>query len=193
MVAGAGAGALDPLGAALALGAALVYSAYILVSDGLAGAVRPLLLAALVCTGAAVSLDAWVGGCSASCARALSAAGWGWLACLAVVSTVARDRPVLRRAGARGPTTASILATVEPVVTVVLAFLAFGETLGPSQLAGGGWSSPRSSCSRCHGPRRAAHACPPPRRPAGLIAICCRGQSPRGRAVPWRRTSRPSL
>ena len=34
VVAGAGAGALDPLGAALGLGAAVVYSAYILVSDG---------------------------------------------------------------------------------------------------------------------------------------------------------------
>jgi drug/metabolite transporter (DMT)-like permease len=36
-----------------------------------------------------------------------------------------------------GPTTASILATVEPVVTVLLAFLVFGETLGAVQLAGG--------------------------------------------------------
>ena len=36
-----------------------------------------------------------------------------------------------------GPTTASILATVEPLVTVVLAFLVFGETLGPVQIAGG--------------------------------------------------------
>ena len=38
VVAGAGAGALDPLGVALGLGAAVVYSAYILVSDGVAGA-----------------------------------------------------------------------------------------------------------------------------------------------------------
>ena len=56
VVAGAGAGALDPLGAALGLTAATVYSAYILVSDGIAGRVPPLALAALVCTGAAVSL-----------------------------------------------------------------------------------------------------------------------------------------
>src|ERR687898_1572143 len=35
VVAGAGAGALDPLGAALGLGAAVVYSTYILVSDGI--------------------------------------------------------------------------------------------------------------------------------------------------------------
>ena len=36
-----------------------------------------------------------------------------------------------------GPTTASILSTVEPVVTVVLAFLVFGELLGSLQLIGG--------------------------------------------------------
>ena len=68
---------------------------------------------------------------------ALTAAGWGWLACLAVVSTVGAIS--LFFAGLRrvGPTTASILATVEPLVTVVLAFLVFGETLGAVQLAGG--------------------------------------------------------
>ena len=67
----------------------------------------------------------------------LTAAGWGWLACLALVSTVASIG--LFFAGLRrvGPTTASILATVEPLVTVVLAFLVFGETMGPVQLVGG--------------------------------------------------------
>ena len=36
-----------------------------------------------------------------------------------------------------GPTTASILSTLEPVVTVALAALVFGESLGAVQLAGG--------------------------------------------------------
>ena len=67
----------------------------------------------------------------------MTPAGWGWLACIAVVSTVAAIS--LFFAGLRrvGPTTASILATVEPLVTVLLAFLVFGETLGPVQLVGG--------------------------------------------------------
>ena len=138
VVAGAGAGALDPLGAALALGAALVYSAYILVSDGLAGSVAPRVLSALVCTGAAASLAAGSAVLGDLRPGALSAAGWGWLACLAVFSTVAAIGLFFAGLARVGPTTASILATVEPVVTVVLAFLAFGETLGPSQLAGGG-------------------------------------------------------
>jgi drug/metabolite transporter (DMT)-like permease len=67
----------------------------------------------------------------------LTAAGWGWLACLALVSTVASIS--LFFAGLRrvGPTTASILATVEPLVTVLLALLVLGETLGVLQAVGG--------------------------------------------------------
>jgi drug/metabolite transporter (DMT)-like permease len=37
-----------------------------------------------------------------------------------------------------GPTVASILSTAEPLVTVALAFVVFGESLGTVQLAGGG-------------------------------------------------------
>jgi drug/metabolite transporter (DMT)-like permease len=137
VVAGAGAGALDPLGAALGLGAAVVYSTYILVSEGVARRMRPTVLSALVSTGAAVSLIAGTTLLGQFRPDELTAAGWGWLACLAVVSTVAAIS--LFFAGLRrvGPTAASILATVEPLVTVLLAFLVFGETLGPIQVLGG--------------------------------------------------------
>src|SRR5918994_2361082 len=137
VVAGAGAGALDPLGAALGLGAAVVYSAYILVSEGIVGRVRPRVLAALVCTGAAASLT--VGSVLLGELRPgeLTAAGWGWLACLAVVSTVAAVSLFFAGLQRVGPTTASIVSTAEPVVTVLLAFLVFGELLGPVQLLGG--------------------------------------------------------
>jgi drug/metabolite transporter (DMT)-like permease len=137
VVAGAGTGALDPLGTALGLGAALVYSAYILVSDGIVGRMGPRVLAALVCTGAAASLTAGSALLGELRPGALTAAGWGWLACLALVSTVGAIS--LFFAGLRrvGPTTASILATVEPLVTVLLAFLVFGEVLGVVQVVGG--------------------------------------------------------
>ena len=138
VVAGAGAGALDPLGAALGLGAAVVYSTYILVSDGIVTRVRPRVLSALVCTGAAASLTVGSALLGELRPAELTAAAWGWLACLAVVSTVASIG--LFFAGLRrvGPTTASILATVEPLVTVLLAFVVFGETLGVVQVVGGG-------------------------------------------------------
>jgi drug/metabolite transporter (DMT)-like permease len=137
VVAGAGAGAVDPLGAALGLGAAVVYSTYILVSEGIAARVRPQVLSALVCTGAAVPLT--VGAALLGDLRPdeLTVAGWGWLACLAVVSTVASISLFFAGLPRVGPTTASILSTVEPLVTVLLAFLVFGETLGAVQIFGG--------------------------------------------------------
>jgi drug/metabolite transporter (DMT)-like permease len=64
-------------------------------------------------------------------------AGWGWLARLAVVSTVASIGLLFAGPPRVGPTSASILATVEPCVTVLLAFAVFGETLGAAQLGGG--------------------------------------------------------
>ena len=137
VVAGAGAGALDPLGVALGLGAAVVYSAYILTSEGVAGRVQPRVLAALVCTGAAVSLTVGAAMLGELRPDELTAAGWGWLACVAVVSTVAAITLFFAGLPRVGPTTASILATAEPLTAVMLAFVAFGEALGPIQLAGG--------------------------------------------------------
>ena len=137
VVAGAGAGALDPLGAALGLGAAVVYSTYILVSEGIVGRMTPRVLAALVCTGAAASLTVASVLLGELRPGELTAAGWGWLACLAVVSTVAAVSLFFAGLQRVGPTTASIVSTAEPVVTVLLAFLVFGELLGPVQLLGG--------------------------------------------------------
>ena len=136
VVAGAGTGALDPLGAALAITAALVYTTYILVSQGVLGSVSPRLLSALVCTGAALPLT--LGSALLGDLRPgdVTPVGWGWLVCLAGVSTVGAILMFFAGLKRVGPTTASILATVEPVVTVVLAFLVFGERLTAIQIGG---------------------------------------------------------
>lgn len=137
VVAGAGTGGLEAIGVVLGLSAAVVYSAYILVSDGVVHRVSPLVLSALVCTGAAGPLI--VGSSLFGELRLgdVSATGWGWLVCLSAVSTVGAI--VFFFAGLQrvGPTTASILNTVEPLVTVLLAFLVFSERLGPVQMLGG--------------------------------------------------------
>ena len=135
-LAGASDGALDPLGVALGLGAALVYSAYILVSDPITRRVRPQLLATLVCTGAAVTL--LVGSTVLGELRPgdLTAAGWGWLLCLAAVSTVTAISLFFAGLERVGPTMAAILSTVEPLVTVLLALVVLGEKLGAIQLLG---------------------------------------------------------
>jgi drug/metabolite transporter (DMT)-like permease len=137
VLAGAASGGVDALGAALGLTAAVVYSAYILSSEGIARRLGPLVLSTLVCTGSAttLSLAGIVGGGLAP--GRVTSAGWWWLVCLSVVSTVGAISLFFAGLSRVGPASASILSTIEPVVTVALAFVVFGESLGPSQLVGG--------------------------------------------------------
>jgi drug/metabolite transporter (DMT)-like permease len=136
VLAGAADGALDPLATVLGLGAAVTYTTYILVSDAATGDLEPLPLAALVSTGAAVTFALAAAG-TGSLELGFAGDGWLWLGLIALVSTVGAI--VLFFAGMRrvGPSTAAILSTLEPVVTVVLAYVAFGEGLNAVQLAGG--------------------------------------------------------
>jgi len=137
VLAKARAGTLDPVGAALALAAAMVYTTYILTSQGIAGRISPTVLSALVCTGATVTLTAGTAAIGDLEPGTVTATGWGWLLGLAVVSTVVAVSLFFAGLKRVGPTSAAILSTAEPVVTVVLAFLVFGELLGPLQLLGG--------------------------------------------------------
>ena len=137
VLAGAAGGALDPLGVALAIGAAVIYTTYILVSDGTAGRTDPVVLSALVCTGAAGTLTVASAALGDLRPGAVSAAGFGWLAAIALVSTVAAVSLFFAGLARVGPTTASIVSTAEPVTTVALAFVVFGESLTGAQLAGG--------------------------------------------------------
>jgi drug/metabolite transporter (DMT)-like permease len=67
----------------------------------------------------------------------LGPAGWFWVACIAVVSTVAAMLAFFAGLRRTGPSTASILSTFEPVVTTALAALTLAEFLTPLQLLGG--------------------------------------------------------
>lgn len=133
---GAGGGGFDWLGAAMGVGAALSYTAYILVSDRVGGRLDPLPLSALVTTGAGVTFGI-AGASTGSLDAGFAGEGWAWLGAIALVSTVTPI--VLFFAGLRrvGPSMAAILSTLEPPTTVALAFLVFGESLTAVQLAGG--------------------------------------------------------
>jgi drug/metabolite transporter (DMT)-like permease len=133
---GATGGGFDALGAVLALGAAVVYTTYILASQGAAGRISPYLLSALVCTGAAVTLTLGASALGELHPAEVTAKGWLWLGCIGVVSTVVAIGFFFAGLRRVGPTSASILATVEPVVTVLLAFVVFGETLAALQILG---------------------------------------------------------
>lgn len=136
VVAGAGAGALDPRGVVLGLATAVIYSAYVLTTAGLSTRVHPLLLSALVCSGAAVTLIVAAAVVGDLHPGAVTIAGAGWLGAIAVVSTVAAVSLFFAGMSRVGATTASILSTAEPLTAVALAALVFGEALGPVQMAG---------------------------------------------------------
>jgi drug/metabolite transporter (DMT)-like permease len=136
VLAGASAGAFNVLGALLAVGAAVVYTTYILASERIASRLSPYLLSALVCTGAALTLTLGSGLLGQLRPQDVTAEGWLWLGCIGVVSTVAAIGFFFAGLRRVGPTAASILATVEPVVTVFLAFVVFSETLAALQLLG---------------------------------------------------------
>jgi drug/metabolite transporter (DMT)-like permease len=131
-----GPGDLDALGVALAIGASLVYTVYILASESVLADAEPLSLAALVCAGAAATY-AVAGAVSGRVSLDFEPIGWLWLAGIAAVCTVAAIVLFFAGLARVGPSRASIISTVEPVVTVTLAFLVFGESLTVTQLAGG--------------------------------------------------------
>jgi drug/metabolite transporter (DMT)-like permease len=135
VLAGAGAGDFDLVGAALGAGAALTYTTYILVSDGVTGELEALPLAALVSTGAGVSLGV-VAFATGSVDLGFDASGWLWLALAALVSTVGAVVLFFSGMSRVGPSTAAILSTLEPPVTVSLVFVTFGQALGAVQLLG---------------------------------------------------------
>lgn len=134
VLAGGGVGDLDPVGVAMALGAAVFYTGYILISDGVVSRTPPLAFAASVCTGAACTFGVVV---LVHGFVTPTTAGLAWVGGLTLFSTVMPVVCFFAGLALVGPSTASIVSTIEPPVTVGLAWLVFSETLGLLQLVGG--------------------------------------------------------
>lgn len=134
VLAGGVGGVLDPLGIGLALAAAVAYAAYVLVSDRLLGTTPPLVLATMLCAGAAVAFG--VGGAATSSLDAPGASTLLLVGAIALAATVLPIAAFLGGVRRIGPSKATILGTIEPPVTIGLSALVFAERLGPVQLLG---------------------------------------------------------
>jgi len=131
----AGGARFDSIGVAIAFGAAVTYTAYILVADTVVHSLPPVVLSALVMAGAALTLSVRSLG-SGGVDLGFGPAGWFWVGCIAVVSTVVAMLAFFAGLRRIGPSAAALLSTSEPVVTTALAAVTLGEFLGPVQLLG---------------------------------------------------------
>ncbi|HEY0398154.1 MAG TPA: DMT family transporter, partial [Acidimicrobiia bacterium] len=133
--AGSLASGVDPVGLVLGLAAAAVYAGYVLAGDRVVAVVHPVLLAALVATGATVSFTA-AGLVRGGLPHPTTADGWMAVAVIAAIATVIPMVGLFAGIERIGAPTASIVSTFEPVVTVVLAGLVLGESLSLVEATG---------------------------------------------------------
>lgn len=132
VLAGAGGLGFDSAGVLFAFGAAVTYTVYILVADTVLHRLAPVVLTALVMTGAAAALglrSALTGGVDV----AFGGPGWFWIGCIVLVSTVLAVLAFFTGLRRTGASTTSILSTFEPVVSTALAAAVLGEVLTPVQ------------------------------------------------------------
>ncbi|HYI14924.1 MAG TPA: DMT family transporter, partial [Thermomicrobiales bacterium] len=127
------------LGLALALASPCFYAGYVLIGSRATLGIAPLNASAWIITFAA-SLMVLLGITGAFGDRLttdVSARGWAAIAGLAIFSTVISNSTFLAGMARLDPFRASILSTIEPVVSVVLAALLLSERLTSQQILGG--------------------------------------------------------
>jgi len=124
-----------PLGVVLALGAALIYSFYILVGSRITGQGTAVPFSAVIITSAAVVYG--VALAVKGPTWPVTWSGWIWVLAIALISTVLAVVTFLAGLERVGPTHAATLSTVEPAVTIALAALVLDEPLTPMRVVGG--------------------------------------------------------
>ncbi|MHB8171452.1 MAG: DMT family transporter [Thermincolia bacterium] len=136
MVVGLAFDGLNPKGLLFAALAAVVYSFYIVYSNKLVGAVNPLLVTAYVITSAAVALNL-ITLISNEMVLPTNSQGWWSILGIAVFSTVIAILTFFQGMQIVGPSQASIISTLEPVITTLVAFWLLAEKVSLVQAMGG--------------------------------------------------------
>ncbi|MHB8778907.1 MAG: DMT family transporter [Anaerolineales bacterium] len=124
------------IGALMAIGAALIYSMYIIVGTNVMKHVSAVQSSTIIFTsaGTVYGMLAFVNGVHLPA----STSGWQAILGIIVISTIIPVVTFLAGLEIIGPTNAATLSTLEPVVTVLLAAWLFGERLIPMVMLGGG-------------------------------------------------------
>jgi len=125
----------DGLGILMALGSATAYAVYILLSDRLLRDADPMALTALLTAGASTSFLV-AGAVFGTLGAVGGPAGLACLAGAALVGSVFAVSSFLKGVRLVGPSTASLLVTVEVPVTIALAAFVLKQHLAPAQLGG---------------------------------------------------------
>lgn len=127
---------IDPAGMAWGLAAALIYSLYIIAGTRVTANVPPLVASTYIISAAAgVFLGA--GTLGGTLNFAVDAGAWAAMIGIALICTVLAIAAFFAGLARLGPGRASILSTVEPIVTFLLAALVLGEAISLIQIAGG--------------------------------------------------------
>jgi drug/metabolite transporter (DMT)-like permease len=127
---------LNPIGVMLALGSALLYSAYLPALEHVQEGVPALLATFLLIAGAAVTfvIAALITG---RLYLPTGVAVWSEILVLALLSTVIAFLTLIKGLAVLGSVRTAIVATVEPFITVMLGVLVLGNQLSASMLVGG--------------------------------------------------------
>jgi len=136
LVVGASPSVVSPLGVLLALGAAVIYSIYIVLGNRVVKQLSPTITSAFAAAFAALSLSA-SGLASGDLNYHLTPHAWLALVAIVAFSTIMAMLTLFRGLELIGPTKASILSMIEPLITFGFSALFFGDRLTLTQLAGG--------------------------------------------------------
>jgi drug/metabolite transporter (DMT)-like permease len=123
------------LGIALAMTAPFIYSAYILAGSKITKEVDILSSSTVVMISASLVFGALIAVRGFNIPQTL--VGWGGVFAIALLSTVIAIITFFAGLKRIGPTNASMLSTFEPVTTVVLAAIVFGEEITFTRIVGG--------------------------------------------------------
>lgn len=135
MVVGIAFNGLNYLGVFYGFMAAVVYSLYIVISNKFLSEVNPIIITTYISTSAAIMFNV-AGWSQGAINMIIGPTGWLSVLAIAIISSVAAILAFFHGMKIVGPSRASIISSMEPVVTIVVAFLLFGENMSLWQLVG---------------------------------------------------------